>query len=177
MDRCLKKIPASELTQQLQEMFTKFGFTSVFDIGSMWENTRQLRNRIESNEVAGPKIRSTGEALIAKGAMPSEKTLTMLGYMNFPSPEITDTAQASAASKKLLDSGVDGIKLDLQPPPAPNSPFPESAIPAAVSEAHRLGKPVFVHPNTAADVLAAVNGGVDVWPILLREAGHGTNPF
>jgi hypothetical protein len=29
-------IPASELTRQLQDMLTRFGFTSVFDIGSMW---------------------------------------------------------------------------------------------------------------------------------------------
>src|SRR5207247_4276362 len=40
--------------------------------------------------------------------------------------------------------------------------LPEGAMAAAVSEAHRLGKPVFVHPNSGADVLAAVRGGVDV---------------
>ena len=40
--------------------------------------------------------------------------------------------------------------------------FPESTIQAAVNEAHRLGKPVFAHPSSGADVLAAVRGGVDV---------------
>jgi hypothetical protein len=29
-------IPAPELTRQLQEMLTRYGFTSVFDLGSMW---------------------------------------------------------------------------------------------------------------------------------------------
>src|SRR4030095_7742557 len=58
-------IPAPELGRQLQDMLTRYGFTSVFDIGSRWENTRQLRNRIESGEVPGPRIRSTGEALVA----------------------------------------------------------------------------------------------------------------
>jgi len=82
--------------------------------------------------------------------------------MSFPFPEITDAAQATAAARKLLDEGVDGIKVHLQPPPAPNPPFPENAIAAAVNEAHRAGKPVFVHPNTGADVLAAVRAGVDV---------------
>jgi imidazolonepropionase-like amidohydrolase len=85
-----------------------------------------------------------------------------MGFMAFPAPEIADAEQAAAASRKLLDAGVDGIKLHLQTPPAPNPPFPVSAIPAAVSEGHRLGKPVFVHPNSGADVLAAVRGGVDV---------------
>jgi dihydroorotase-like cyclic amidohydrolase len=46
-------IPAHELNRQLAMMLTRYGFTSVFDIGSMWENTRQLRARIESGEVCG----------------------------------------------------------------------------------------------------------------------------
>jgi len=31
-----------------------------------------------------------------------------------------------------------------------------------LSETHRLGKPVFVHPNSGADVLTALRAGVDV---------------
>ena len=155
-------IPAPELSRQLQDMLTLYGFTSVFDLGSMWENTRRLRDRIESGEVTGPRIRSTGEALVAPHAVPPDTILRMLGFMTFPAPEIADAAQAAAAARKLLDEGVDGIKVHLQPPPPPNPPFPESAIQAAVSEAHRAGKPVFVHPNSGADVLAAVRAGVDV---------------
>ncbi len=155
-------IPVPELSEQLQEMLTRYGFTSVFDLGSMWENTRRLRDRVNSGEVAGPRIRSTGEALVAPGAVPADRILSVLGFMSFPAPEITDAAQATAAARKLLDEGVDGIKVHLQPPPPPNPPFPENAIAAAVSEAHRVGKPAFVHPNTGADVLAAVQAGVDV---------------
>src|SRR6266852_4913045 len=47
-------IPAPELGAQLQDMLTRFGFTSVFDLSSMWDNTRRLRDRIESGEVPGP---------------------------------------------------------------------------------------------------------------------------
>jgi len=155
-------IPAPELGRQLQEMVTRYGFTSVFDLGSMWENTRRLRDRIEAGEVPGPRIRSTGEPLLAPKAVPSERILSILGFMAFPTPEITNPEQAAAAARRLLDEGVDGIKVHLQPPPPPNPPFPLSAIPAAVSEAHRVGKPVFVHPNTGADVLGAVRAGVDV---------------
>jgi imidazolonepropionase-like amidohydrolase len=155
-------IPAPELTLQLQDMLTAYGFTSVFDLGSMSENTRRLRDRIESGDVPGPRIRSTGEALVAPGAVPSDTVIRALGYMTSPNPEITDSIKATAASKKLLDAGADGIKVHLQPPPPPNPPFPESAIRAAVSEAHRAGKPVFVHPHSGADVLTAVRAGVDV---------------
>jgi imidazolonepropionase-like amidohydrolase len=155
-------LPGPELARQLQDMLTRYGFTSAFDTGSMWENTRQLRDRVESGEVPGPRIHSTGEALVAPGAIPPDRILGILGFMAFPAPEITDASQAAAASRKLLDEGVDGIKVHLQPPPPPNPPFPESAIAAAVSEAHRAGKPAFVHPNTDADVLAAVRAGVDI---------------
>jgi imidazolonepropionase-like amidohydrolase len=155
-------IPAPELSRQLQEMLTQYGFTSVFDIGSMWENTRRVRGRIESGEVRGPRIRSTGEALIAKGAMASDTVVRMMGGWVFPAPEITNAAEAATAARKLLDQGVNGIKVHLQPPSPPNPPFPDSAIRAAVNEAHRLGKPVFVHPNSAADVLTAIRAGVDI---------------
>src|SRR6188474_3214985 len=60
-------LPASELSRQLQTMITQFGFTSVFDTWSMWEDTRRLRDRIEAGEVAGPRIRSTGEAIFPMG--------------------------------------------------------------------------------------------------------------
>ncbi|HXZ80182.1 MAG TPA: amidohydrolase family protein [Terriglobales bacterium] len=156
------EIPAPELKRQLEDMLTRYGFTSVFDLGSMWENTRRVRNRIESGEVPGPRIRSTGEALVAPHAVPSDTIIRILGYMTFPAPEITDAAQAGGAARKLLNEGVDGIKVHLQPPPPPNPPFPESAIAAAVNEAHLAGKPAFVHPNSGADIVTAVRTGVDV---------------
>jgi len=157
-----ESIPGPELRRQLEETFTRFGFTSVFDTGSPWANTRRLRDRVESGEVRGPRIRSTGEALIAPGAMPGERILAALGFMTFPAPEITDAGQASAAARRLLEEGVDGLKIHLQPPPPPGSPFPEDAIAPVVDEARRAGKPVFVHPNTASDVRTAVRAGVDV---------------
>jgi len=155
-------IPAPELGQQLQDMFTRYGFTSVFDTGSLWQNTRRLRDRIESGEVPGPRIRSTGEPMLAAGAAASERVLSIMGLMAFPVREITDAAQASAAARTLLDEGVDGIKVHLQKPQPPNPPFPLSALPAVVDEAHRAGRPVFLHPNTGDEVSAAIRAGVDV---------------
>ncbi|MGC1089038.1 MAG: amidohydrolase family protein, partial [Candidatus Acidiferrum sp.] len=153
-------IPAAELTRQLQDMLTRFGFTSVFDTGSMWENTRRLRDRIESGEVLGPRIRSTGEGLVPPGAFPSDQILSMMGSMKFPAPDISTESQAASAARKLLDEGVDGIKLFASSPRS--APLAESVMCAAVTEAHRVNKPVFVHPNSAADVLSAVHAGVDI---------------
>src|SRR5262249_34968903 len=82
-------IPAAELGRQLQDMLTRYGFTSVFDLSSLWENTRQLRGRIDSGEVPGPRIRSTGEGMVPPGALPSETVLYMMGAMNTPVPEVS----------------------------------------------------------------------------------------
>jgi len=153
-------IPAPELGRQLQDMLTRYGFTSVFDTGSVWENTRRLRDRIDSGEVPGPTIRTTGEGLVPPGALPSDQVLGMMGVMKLPAPEIADAAQAAAGAKKLLDAGVDGIKIFASAPRS--APLSESVFQAAANEAHRAGKPAFVHPNNATDVLSAVRGGVDI---------------
>jgi imidazolonepropionase-like amidohydrolase len=150
-------IPAPELTLQLEQMLTRYGFTSVFDIGSMWSNTRAIRDRIESGEVPGPRIRSTGEGLVPLGGNPSDVVLKMMGVMNMTLPEVGDAAQAA---KKLLAEGVDGIKIFVSSPTGAS--IPEDAIRAAVEEAHRSSKPVFAHPNTGADAMAALRAGVDV---------------
>src|SRR5262249_40539369 len=75
-------IPASELGRQLEDMIRRYGFTSVFDLGSRWENTRLIRDRVESGEAPGPRIRSTGEGLLPRNAgIPPEAALNMLGVM------------------------------------------------------------------------------------------------
>lgn len=153
-------IPAAEVTRQLQDMLTRFGFTSVFDTGSMWSNTRRLRDRVESGEVLGPKIRSTGEGLVPPGALPSDQILSMMGSMKFPAPEIADEDHAASAARNLLESGVDGIKIFASSPRSAS--LPESVMRRAVAEAHRANKPVFVHPNSASDVCTAVEAGVDI---------------
>jgi imidazolonepropionase-like amidohydrolase len=153
-------IPAPELNKQLQDMLTRYGFTTAFDLSSPWENTRRLRDRIESGEVRGPRIYSTGLGLLPSNPGIPPEAINFMGWMKAPASEIADATQAAAASRKLLDAGVDGIKLFVSAPS--KASLSESTIEAAVTEAHKWGKPAFAHPNTGADVLAAVRGGVDV---------------
>ena len=154
-------IPAPELGRQLQDALTRYGFTSAFDLSSTWVNTRAIRDRIESREVPGPRIRSTGEGLLPPNpGIPPDPVLSVLGQMKPSLNEVADAAQAAAASKRLLDEGVDGIKLFASAPS--KASLSDEMMRAAVAEAHQAGKPVFVHPNSGADILAAVRAGVDV---------------
>lgn len=153
-------IPAPELGRQLEDMLTRYLFTSVFDLSSLWENTRIIRDRIESGEVGGPRIRSTGEGLISPGGQAPDYLAQAMGGMKVALPEVVDAAQAAAAARRLLEQGVDAIKLFASSPWAP--PLSEEVILAAVDEAHRVGKKVFIHPNTGGEMLAALRCGVDI---------------
>jgi imidazolonepropionase-like amidohydrolase len=148
-------IPAAELMRQLQDFCTKFGFTTVFDLSSPWANTRVLRERIDSGEVPGPRIRSTGQGIIANGALPPDTVTNLMGVMKYPIATVGTANEVAAAAKRLIHEGVDGVKLFLKG-------LPVAGISAAVAEARRAAKPVFVHPNDGNDVLSALKAGVDV---------------
>jgi len=158
-------IPSPELARPLQTMLTQYGFTSVFDTWSMWENTRRIRERIESGEIAGPRIRSTGEAMFGKGEAVPPAAWGSLGFIPLERFQMTSVAtedEAVAGSKSLLDRGVDGLKFYAATPGVGSRVVPESGMAAGVKEAHSRGKVVFAHPSTAPALLASVRAGVDV---------------
>ena len=80
--------------------------------------------------------------------------------METPLPEVRTAAQAGELAKRLLEKGVDGIKLFASSPRGPL--LAAGSIEAAVAVAHAAGRPVFVHPNTADDALVAMRAGADV---------------
>lgn len=154
--------PAARLAPRLEAMLTRRGFTSVFDLGSPHANTSAIRARIECGEIAGPRIHTTGEALLGPGWMPPAAVLARLGLMAFPAPELSDAASARAAAQALLAGGADGVKLFAARPSPPFTAMPEAAMRAVVEVAHRHGRLVFVHPTNGDGLRAAVCAGVDV---------------
>ena len=167
-------VPSSELTRQMQVMLTQYGFTSVFDTWSIWENTRQLRARVESGEIAGPRIRSTGEAMFGPGQAIPPGQWNALGFLRLEQFQIAAVGTADEAaneSKKLLDRGVDGLKFYAATPGIGSRVVAESAIAAGVKEAHDRGKLVFAHPSTNIGLLASVRAGVDVLTHTTPQSG------
>ncbi|MBV9718289.1 MAG: amidohydrolase family protein [Candidatus Eremiobacteraeota bacterium] len=154
-----ESIPASELERELGEI-TQYGFTDLFDLSSPWNNTQRLRDRIVSGEIAGPRIKSTGEGLVPLGGSPSPEVFRALGLMETMLTEVSTVEQARDAAKKLLARGVDALKIFASSPLA--GQLSREAIGAAADEAHLEGKLVFAHPNTAFDISAALAGGVDI---------------
>jgi imidazolonepropionase-like amidohydrolase len=171
------RIPASTLALQLRD-FTSYGFTSVFDLSSALENTKEIRRRIESTEVDGPRVFSTGEGIVPAGAAPSDDVLAAMGWMSVSLPEVGDPEQAAAAARRLLEHGPDAVKMFASgaPSAAPRT-LTEESMRAVAELAHAAHKPVFVHPNGADDVRRAVNARVDVLAHTIPSADAWEDAF
>jgi len=88
-----EKLSSEQITSQLEEMLTRWGFTTVFDIASVLDNTTLIRRRIESGEVKGPRILTVGEPFWAKGGTPIYvKGFLEANHISFP--EVVSSAQA-----------------------------------------------------------------------------------
>ena len=61
---------ARVLEAHMREMLTRWGFTTVWDLGSDPYNSLALRRRVESGEVPGPRILLTG-LIFPKGGHPA----------------------------------------------------------------------------------------------------------
>ncbi len=149
--------PAATLTAALRDMLTKWGFTTVWDLGSDPDDGLPLRRRIESGEVAGPRIYFAGSIFPAGGRpvyLPPEMRL----------PEAASADQAADLARTYARLGLDGLKLFTGSfkgsRPVVNMD-PAIARPA-VEITHADGKPAFAHPQNQAGVDAVIAAGVDV---------------
>jgi hypothetical protein len=113
--------------------------------------------------------------LIPPGALPPARVLAAMGVMAFPAPEIANAAQAQSMVARLIEDGVDGIRLFVSSPRS--EALRESTMCAAVQEAHRSSTPVFAHPESGADITAALAPASTLSRIPLRAPEHGTKRF
>ncbi len=158
------QIPAPQLTDQLREMFTRYGFTTVVDAASLIDNTVAIRKRIESGEVSGPRILTAGIPLYPAGAIPyyvkNSTPPDQLKLLYQPSTP----AEAAADVDRDIAAGADIIKLFTGSWVSKQQvvTMPLAIAQAAVQEAHRKGKIVYAHPSNLAGFQIALQAHVDV---------------
>jgi imidazolonepropionase-like amidohydrolase len=157
-----ENLSSRELTSQLEEMFTRWGFTSVFDIASVLQNTTLIRRRIESGEVNGPNILTVGEPFWGKGGTPIYvRDFLEANHINIP--DVESVAQAPGRVRQQIREGADGIKIFA------NSIEQDGILTmqldlakAIVDEAHHADKPVFAHVSNNPGIEVALQSGVDI---------------
>jgi imidazolonepropionase-like amidohydrolase len=150
-------VPASKLEAHMQEMLTRWGVTSVWDLGSDPNNTMTIRRRVEAGEVSGPKILMAGDIFPKNGHpvyLPPEMQL----------PEAASPEQAQQMAQQYMKAGFDGIKLFTGAfmGAKPTINMDTAIVKAAVEVAHAQGKPVFTHPQNRTGTDNALAGGVDI---------------
>jgi imidazolonepropionase-like amidohydrolase len=155
--------PAGELAAALEAMLTRYGFTTVLDTASDVDNTVALRARIESGDVAGPRILTAGWALFPANGIPfylRDMPAEFLSRL----PQPTTVEEALGGVQSNLDRGADATKLFVMTPLAGGHVAfmePDIAL-AAADETHRRGHPVLAHPTDIDGVNIAIEAGVDV---------------
>jgi len=163
-------ISASQLTQQIQEMLTRYGFAHALDTGSELQNTLAIRRRIESGEIPGPSIRTAGIPFV-----PSQGSPFYIAPLKLP--ELATPEEATKLVRERIVAGADAIKLFAASPVSPGKPpvvMPPEIAKAAVSAAHALGKPAVAHPTTNAGVNVVLESGID---ILAHTTPDGMEPW
>ena len=163
------RAPAGKLDAHMRDMLTRWGFTTVWDLGSDPNNTLALRRRIEAGEISGPQILMAGDIFPHNGHpvyLPPELKL----------PEAASPQESEQMAQQYLKMGLNGIKLFtgsfMGDKPVIN--MDTAIVKAAVDVAHAQGKPVFAHPQNWAGVDNALAGGVDILAHTIPTEGHYT---
>jgi len=149
--------PAASLQDHMQEMLTKWGFTTVWDLGSDPRDTLPIRKRINAGEVLGPSIFFAGN-IFPKGGHPA--------YLppELQLPEAATPEEATQMTRVYLGMGLDGMKLftGVYMGDKPVINMDVAVAKAAVDVAHAQGKPVFAHPQNKTGMETVIAAGVDV---------------
>jgi imidazolonepropionase-like amidohydrolase len=157
-----EKLSSQQITSQLEEMLTRWGFTTVFDIASVLDNTTLIRRRIEGGEVKGPRILTVGEPFWVKGGTP----IYVRGFLeanHINIPEVESATQATERVRQQIRDGADGIKIFANSIEQDGVlTMPLDLARAIVAESHRAGKPVFAHVSNDQGIEVAVQSGVDI---------------
>jgi imidazolonepropionase-like amidohydrolase len=149
--------PAAPLTAHMQEMLTRWGFTTVWSLGSN-PGVGGLRRRVNADEIAGPNIFLAGSIFPRDGHpayLPPEMQL----------PQAATPERAAEMATKYMELRLDGIKLFTGVYKGEGKPVVNMDVAiakAAVDVAHAQGKPVFAHPQNTAGIEAVIAAGVDV---------------
>ncbi|MGA7924783.1 MAG: amidohydrolase family protein [Candidatus Sulfotelmatobacter sp.] len=156
------RLSPEQTTLRLQEMLTRWGFTTVFDIGSVLHNTNLIRHRIASGEAKGARILTVGEPFWVKGGTP----IYIKGFLevnHISIPEVESTAQAKKRVRQQIRDGADGIKIFANSVERNEIlTMPLDLAKVIVAEAHRAGKPVFAHVSNNQGIEVAIQSGVDI---------------
>jgi imidazolonepropionase-like amidohydrolase len=169
--------PAAALEASLREMVTRYGFTTVVDLASDFQNTIALRRRIDSGGLVGPRILTAGGALYPPDGVPYyvRDTVSAAVLQTLPTPATAEAARTIVRAQ--LDGGADAVKLFVGSWVSRGRvlPMPDDIAAAAVAVAGERRRPAFAHPSNLAGLEVALRSGVNVLAHAVEDTTGMTN--
>jgi imidazolonepropionase-like amidohydrolase len=133
------------------------GVTTVRDLGAPLEEILHVKRRIERGEIPGPRLYVSG---------PFIQRAPYAEYEKFVRWGVDGSADARAKVQKLIDAGVDLIKLIDQ------DQLTTDEVRAVVETARKAGRPVVAHAHREDEIRVGLEHGVDCF----EHTGLGTAP-
>jgi imidazolonepropionase-like amidohydrolase len=133
------------------------GVTTVRDLGAPLEEILHVKRRIERGEIPGPRLYVSG---------PFIQRAPYFEYEKFVRWGVNGAEDARAKVQKLVDAGVDFIKLIDQ------DQLTDDEVAAVVQTAHKGGKPVVAHAHREDEIRMGLRHGVDCF----EHTGLATSP-
>lgn len=162
--RNARHAPAAVLERQVRDMLTGHGFTTVVDTGSDPRVTLPLRQRVESGELAGPRIYTSGPGLYPPYGLPYYLRPSLPFYLRPFLPQPRSRRSARRVVERTLSRGAEIVKLftGSYVERGVIRTMPEPIARAAVDVAHAHHRLVFSHPSNLEGARVALRAGVDV---------------
>jgi imidazolonepropionase-like amidohydrolase len=146
-----------EIMPAAAKQLLESGVTFARDLGAELNDILEVRDRINKGEIPGPRLFVSGPFIQHAPYADYEKEYRW---------GVAGPADARAKVQKILDAGVDVIKLIDQ------DQMTEAEVQAVVETAHKGGRPVVAHAHREEEIRIGLKYGVDCF----EHTGLGTEP-
>jgi imidazolonepropionase-like amidohydrolase len=143
------------------------GFTTILDalaVGPMMDQYAELRRRIDSGQIPGPRLKLSGMVPVNATAMPqgvsdaARADPARIPISERAPVDATPPDQARAMVDAYAAQGADNIKIILVASPKGDD---VATLQAIADEAHKNNMRMITHTTSVADAVEAAEGGTD----------------
>lgn len=172
-EEALTSMIENEMPGELRA-YLESGVTSIMSTGDYAPFILNLRDRLASGEIQGPRIVAVGPVFGAPGGHPDA---FVCGHHAFCkehlSAAVDDTSEARRAVTRVAESGVDAIKLVWDDLGQELPMLSDEVVQAIIDETHAHDLSVYMHVTDAGPTARALEWGVDRL-VHVPAAGEGT---
>ena len=150
--------------------FLEGGITTVMSTGDFWPAVREVRERLRSGELTGPRVFTAGPILTAPGGHPAAGVVCGPWEEREANPwcrdqiaaMVEDREQVRDAVARLARQGIDHVKMvyDDRHPPGVEK-LKADLVGEIVRATHDHGLRAYAHISELRDAIQAVEAGLD----------------